>query len=96
MTATHTKLTQIAKQASARIARLNGESEGFEVLDGDLIAFVDYEAEYRETRGGDTYCGMWETTAELVRETITVAAVWDTEGNEYPELAETLQLLLNR
>ena len=26
---------------------------------------------------------------------LTVAAVWDEQGNEYPEIAEALQVLLN-
>ena len=38
---------------------------------------------------------MWEMVPELVSEQTTVEAVWDEEGNEYPELADALQVLLN-
>lgn len=94
--ATRTEIRNFAKQIANYITfTCNGESEGFEIIYGDFIAFVDYVAEYRETRGGDSYCGQWETVPELVRETTTVVAVWDAEGNEYPEIAEALQLLLN-
>ena len=32
---------------------------------------------------------------EVRKESTTVAAVWDEQGNEYPEIAEALQVLLN-
>ena len=38
-------------------------------------------------------CGKWSPS--LVSEQTTVEAVWDEEGNEYPELADALQVLLN-
>lgn len=93
MTAT---LNRIAKQITDYVAfNCDGTSEGFEVDQNGFTAFVNYRAEYREVRGGDSYCGMWETVPELVSEETTVEAVCDAEGNELPEMAEALQILLN-
>ena len=45
-------------------SKCDGESEGFEIIHNGYIAFVNYEAEYRAVRGGDSYCGMWEMVPE--------------------------------
>lgn len=94
--ATRTEIQHLAKQIADYVTfKYDGESEGFEIIHNGYIAFVNYEAEYRAARGGDSYCGMWEMVPELVSEQTTVEAVWDEEGNEYPELADALQVLLN-
>lgn len=94
--ATRTEIQHFAKQIADYVTfKCDGESEGFEIIHNGYIAFVNYEAEYRAVRGGDSYCGMWEMVPELVSEQTTVEAVWDEEGNEYPELADALQVLLN-
>ena len=91
-----TAYNQFAKEIAHYITyHCDGVNEGFEIFHDGYIAFVNYEAEYREVRGGDSYCGMWEMTSELVNERTTVEAVWDEKGNEYPEIAEALQVLLN-
>lgn len=94
--ATHTEIQKFAKQIADYVTfSCRGESEGFEISRNGYTAFVDYEAEYREVRGGDSYCDRWEMTSELVRESVTVASVWDEEGNDCPEFADALQILLN-
>ena len=94
--ATRTEIQHFAKQIADYVTfNCDGESEGFEIIHNGYIAFVNYEAEYRAVLGGDSYCGMWEMVPELVSEQTTVEAVWYEEGNEYPELADALQVLLN-
>lgn len=94
--AARTEIQHFAKQIADYVTfSCDGESEGFEIIHNGYIAFVNYEAEYRAVRGGDCYCGMWEMVPELVSEQTTVEAVRDEEGNEYPELADALQVLLN-
>lgn len=44
-TATHTELQQIAEQAAAYIARLNGECDTFQIDGETLSAVIAYEAE---------------------------------------------------
>ena len=93
---TRSDIRTMARKAADYITfNCDGVSEGFEIIHSGYIAFVNYEAEYRAVRGGDIYCGMWEMVPELVSEQTTVEAVWDEEGNEYPELADALQVLLN-
>ncbi len=95
-TTIRTELHTFAKQIAEYVTfDCKGEPQGFEIEHNGYTAFVDYGPEYREVRGGDSYCGIWEIAIELVSEYITVAAVWDEEGNEYPKIAEALQVLLN-
>ena len=72
-----------------------GESEGFEIIHNDMIAFVNYEAEYRDAIGGSYEGRELEHISELIRETVEVTSVWDNAGHEYPEIADALQLMLN-
>lgn len=48
-------------------------------------------AEIREDAGDYWTAPSWT----IEKERTTVAAVWDEQGNEYPEIAEALQVLLN-
>ncbi len=73
----------------------DNEPRGFEVIYNGYIVFINYEAEYRDAVGGSYENYEFEHIAELVSETVTVADVWDAEGNEYPEMVNTLQLMLN-
>ncbi len=73
----------------------DSEPRGFEVIYENLIIFVNYECEYRDAIGGSYNGCEFEHIAELISETITIADVWDTEGNEYPEIADELQAMFN-
>ena len=90
-TSTHIELQQIAKQAAAYITRLNGESDTFQIDGATLSAVIAYEAETGEDKGDYWTAPSWT----IEKESTTVAAVWDEQGNEYPEIAEALQVLLN-
>lgn len=93
---TTTDYQALAKQAADYITfNCNGINDGFEVTDNGYIAFINYEAEYKDAIGGSYEGREFEPIAELVKETVTVAAVWDQDGNEYPEIAKALQLMLN-
>lgn len=84
--ATRTEIQHFAKQIADYVTfKCDGESEGFEIIHNGYIAFVNYEAEYRAVRGGDSCCGMWEMVPELVSEQTTVEAVWDGEGTGRPD-----------
>ena len=69
----------------------DGVDEGFEIEYEGFTAFVSYKAEIREDAGDYWTAPSWT----IEKESTTVAAVWDEQGNEYPEIAEALQVLLN-
>lgn len=93
-TTTHNELLTIAKLAADYITKLNGESDTFEVETESFTACINYEAEYKMVRGGDSYCGIWEMVPELVSEQTTVEAVFN-DDSEDKEAAEFLQKMLN-
>lgn len=92
---TSTDYTTITEQVNGQISRLSGQSNGFEIMHNGLLIMVNYEAEYKDVQGGDSYRGTWEMCTELVSESVEITEVWGIEGNEYPEIVEALQLLLN-
>lgn len=92
--ATHNELLTLAKMAADHITKLNGESDTFEVETENFTACINYEAEYKMVRGGDSYCGIWEMVPELVSEQTTVEAVFN-DDSEDKEAAEFLQKMLN-
>lgn len=88
---TCTELEQIAKQAAAYIARLNGEADTFEVEGATLMAEICYEAEIEEDAGDYWTAPSWW----IERERISVEGVYDEEGNNDKEAAAYLETLLN-
>ena len=84
-TATHTELQQIAEQAAAYIARLNGECDTFQIDGATLSAVIAYEAETDEDRD-DYWAG---------RETVSVEGVYNEDGDNDTEAAEWLAKRLN-
>ena len=90
-TATHTELQQIAEQAAAYIARLNGECDTFQIDGATLSAVIAYEAETDEDR--DDY---WTGPALWAgRETVSVEGVYNEDGDNDTEAAEWLAKRLN-
>ena len=78
---TRSDIRTMARKAADYITfHCDGISEGFEITHKGYIAFIDYEA--KECR-------------DDMQEAVTVPAVWDAEGKEYPDISETLQLMLN-
>ena len=76
-----TTYNQFAKEIANYINyHCDGVDEGFEIEYEGFTAFVSYNA-----------APSWT----IEKESTTVAAVWDEQGNEYPEIAEALQVLLN-
>jgi hypothetical protein len=73
------------------VSAVDGVDEGFEIEYEGFTAFVSYKAEIREDAGDYWTAPSWT----IEKESTTVAAVWDEQGNEYPEIAEALQVLLN-
>lgn len=93
-TATHNELMALATLAVDYITKLNGESDTFEVETENFTACINYEAEYKMVRGGDSYCGIWEMVSELVSEHTTVESLMTDDGED-KEAAEFLQKMLN-
>lgn len=90
---TPTAYNQFAKEIANYINyHCNGVDEGFEIEYEGFTAFVSYRAEIREDAGDYWTAPSWT----IEKESTTVAAVWDEQGNEYPEIAEALQVLLNQ
>lgn len=90
-TATHTTMQNLAKQAAEYITKLNGESETFEVVCGDYLAVIAYEAEIGYDKGD-----YWTAPAWWVkRETVSVEVVVNEDGDEDKEAAEWLAKQLN-
>lgn len=90
-TATHTTMQNLAKQAAEYITKLNGEAETFEVVCGDYLAVLAYEAEIAEDNGDYWTAPSWSIEGE----TVTVKAVYDENGDEDKEAAEWLGAMLN-
>ncbi len=90
-TAAHTELQAMAQQATAYIARLNGEADTFEVEGATLMAEICYEAEIGEDAGDYWTAPSWW----IERERISVEGVYDEEGNNDKEAAAYLETLLN-
>lgn len=90
-TATHTALQNLAKQAAEYITKLNGEAETFEVVCGDYLAVIAYEAEIAEDKGD-----YWTAPYSWIEyERTTVKAVYDENGDEDKEATKWLQEALN-
>ena len=88
-----TAYNQFAKEIAHYINyHCDGENKGFEIEHEGFTASVSYKAEIREDAGDYWTAPSWA----IEKERTTVAAVWDEQGNEYPEIAEALQVLLNR
>lgn len=95
-TLTTTDLQTLARKAADYITfTCRGEADSFEVEHKGYVAFVSYKPEYRDAIGGSYENYEFEHISELVSETVEVASVWDEKGNECPELAEALQMMLN-
>ena len=78
---TRSDIRTMARKAADYITfHCDGISEGFEITHKGYIAFIEYEAKE---------CG------DDMQESVAVPAVWDAEGKEYPDISETLQLMLN-
>ena len=87
-----TTYNQFAKEIANYITyHCDGENKGFEIEYEGFTASVSYTAEIREDAGDYWTAPSWA----IEKERTTVAAVWDEQGNEYPEIAEALQVLLN-
>lgn len=87
-----TTYNQFAKEIANYINyHCDGVDEGFEIEYEGFTAFVSYKAEIREDAGDYWTAPSWT----IEKESTTVAAVWDEQGNEYLEIAEALQVLLN-
>lgn len=83
---------QFAKEIANYINyHCDGVADSFEIEHEGFTALVSYKAEIREDAGDYWTAPSWT----IEKESTTVAAVWDAEGNEYPEIAEALQVLLN-
>lgn len=89
--ATHMKLHELAKKAAAYITNLLCESEAFEIEAAGLTAVIVYRAEIGEDAGDRWTAPSWW----MLRETTTVKAVYDEEGNACNELAARLEEQLN-
>ena len=90
-TATHTALQNLAKQAAEYITKLNGEAETFEVVCGDYLAVIAYEAEIAEDKGD-----YWTAPYSWIEyERTTVKAVYGAEGDKDQEATKWLQEALN-
>lgn len=88
--ATHTDLMNIAAQARQYIDRLNGESEAFEIEHAGYLVFFNYEAEVNSDPGDNWTAPSWW----VERENIEVIEAWDADGNECPEIAESVAAAL--
>ena len=78
---TRSDIRTMARKAADYITfHCDGISEGFEITHKGYIAFIDYEA---------------KECSDDMQESVTVPAGWDAEGKEYPDISETLQLMLN-
>ena len=72
--------TRARKAADYITFHCDGISEGFEITHKGYIAFIDYEA---------------KECSDERQDLVLVAAVWDAEGKEHPDISEALQLMLN-
>ncbi len=88
---TRTELMNIAKDAAAYIASLNGEADTFEIEGSILIAEIRYETEIGEDAGDYWTAPSWWIESERV----TVEGVYDEEGNNDKEAAAYLEKYLN-
>ena len=77
-----------------------------ELIDMDVYGDVDgqqYDLDYKmyrieaihhyrghAERGGDSYCGMWETVGVIDEDSIEVVRVFDEDGIEYPNVMRKL------
>lgn len=87
-----TAYNQFAKEIANYINyHCDGVDEGFEIRVRGLHGFCELQGEIREDAGDYWTAPSWT----IEKESTTVAAVWDEQGNEYPEIAEALQVLLN-
>ena len=82
-----TAYNQFAKEIANYINyHCDGVDEGFEIEYEGFTAFVSYKAEIREDAGDYWTAPSWT----IEKESTTVAAVWDEQGNEYPASAVKL------
>ena len=78
---TRSDIRTMARKAADYITfHCDGISEGFEITHKGYIAVIDYEA---------------KECSDERQDLVLVAAVWDAEGKEYPDISEALQLMLN-
>ena len=78
---TRSDIRTMARKAADYITfHCDGISEGFEITHKGYIAFIDYEA---------------KECSDERQDLVLVAAVWDAEGKEHPDISDALQLMLN-
>ena len=87
----YTELQTLATSVVDYIARLDGESDTFQI-DGDTLSVViEYKADVDETAGDRWTAPSWG----ISRETVIVEGVYDENGDNDTEAAAWLAKLLN-